>query len=283
VSRALSKLWLILTVAIGLAFLFLPLVMLAIHLGFAQIWQQLQTPAAFDALYLSVTTSIASLVVVVLIGMPIAYLLGTSEFYGKRLIEVLLQMLIVTPTTVAGVGLLLVFGRPGLFGHWLESVGVSISFSTPAVIFAQAFIALPFFIQAGKTAFAGVPQSLVQASRTLGASPGRTFFKVIVPLAAPGLISGLVLSWAKALAEFGVTLMFAGNLPGKTQTLPLAIYTALETDLDLAIAMSVLLLTVSFILLLSVKLVEMMPEMRRRRRRKGVMANAHMHDDQVSA
>lgn len=283
---ALRKLSLILAVAAALTFLFLPLLMLILRLGPAAIWERLRTPVAYDALALTISSSLGALGLVLVLGTPLAYLLATANFPGKPLVEVLMQVLIVTPSTVAGVGLLLVFGRYGLLGSWLNSAGITIGFTPAAVVLAQSFVALPFYVQAGRTAFAGVPGTLIQASRTLGASQVRTFFRIILPLAAPGIVSGLVLAWAKALGEFGVTLMVAGNLPGKTQTLPLAVYSALETDLDLAIAISVLLLLAGFVLLLSVKAVEALPHLRRRARagrRKEVGGRADLPSEEIAA
>lgn len=260
--------------AVMIAFLLLPMISVYVDMAPAKLWEQLTTPAAVQALQLSVLTTFISLGVILLFGTPLAYFLANRDFPGKRVLEVLLQLPIVIPPAVAGVGLLLVFGRFGLIGQWLSAAGISIAFSTTAVVMAQTFVAAPFYIQGARTAFAGVDPTLVSVSRTLGISRGKTFFRIVLPLALPGLISGAALSWGRALGEFGATIMFAGNLPGKTQTLPLAIYSAMQSNLGVAIAISALLISVGFLLLLLVKLVELWPKRKQRSRKKEGQRNA---------
>lgn len=257
-----------LLLAIILSFIFLPMIAVFLDMTPKELWQQLQTPLAYESLKLSVYTTMISLGLIVILGTPLAYLLATKEFIGKRVLDVLIQLPIVIPPAVAGVGLLMVFGRFGLIGGWLDIYGIRIGFTIIAVIMAQSFISAPFYIQAARTAFANIDQSIVNVSRTLGASKLRTFFKIILPLSIPGLITGAALSWGRALGEFGATLMFAGNLPGKTQTMPLAIYSAMGSDMRIAVALSALLITVAFFLLLSVKAIEYWPDLKMKLRQR---------------
>ncbi|HET7656921.1 MAG TPA: ABC transporter permease [Bacillales bacterium] len=259
--------------AIMSAFLLLPVLSVYLETAPSHIIQNLTTPTAIDALQLSVLTTFLSLLTILLLGTPLAYFLAYTTFPGKRIIEVILQLPVVIPPAVAGVGLLLAFGRYGLLGRYLASFGIEIGFSTSAVVLAQTFVAAPFYVQAARTAFAGLDPSLLFASRTLGATRARTFFRIVLPLAMPGLITGAALSWGRALGEFGATIMFAGNLPGVTQTLPLAIYSAMQSDLGVAITISALLITVGFALLLLVKTAELLPK-RKKQQRREEMADA---------
>jgi molybdate transport system permease protein len=243
-------------VAFSLTFLFLPLVAVFVAVPPSQAFVDLATPVAATALGLSLRTTFAAVVAIVAFGTPLAYWLSRGEFRGKRLLEAAVQMPVVVPPAVAGVGLLLVFGRHGLVGPLLSSLHVTVAFSTLAVVLAQAFVAGPFFVVAARQAFDAIDPDLVSVARTLGASPLRAFWKVELPLAAHGLLAGAALSWARALGEFGATMLFAGNLPGVTQTLPLAIYTALDSVLDVAVAMAALLLFAAFALLLLIRLLD---------------------------
>lgn len=243
-------------VAFALAFLFLPLVAVFIAVPPAQALRDLATPTAVTALSLSLRTTLLAVIAIVAFGMPLAYWLSRARFRGKRLLEAAVQMPIVVPPAVAGVGLLLVFGRRGMLGPALDSLHLSVAFSTAAVVIAQAFVAGPFFVVAARQAFDAVDADLVAVARTLGASPMRAFLNVELPLAAPGILAGAALSWARALGEFGATMLFAGNLPGVTQTLPLAIYTALDSGIDVAVAMAALLLFAAFALLLLIRLLD---------------------------
>jgi molybdate transport system permease protein len=207
-------------------------------------------PIAMPALLLSLGTTLVSLLVVVGLGTPLAWWLAKHRGGLARAVETVVALPVVIPPAVAGIALLLAFGRRGLFGPLLERVGWTISFSTSAVVLAQVFVSAPFYVQAGTAAFRGLDANLFVVARSLGASPARAFFRVAIPLARPGLVAGAAMAWARALGEFGATLMFAGNLQGRTQTLPLAIYTALESDLRAAQSLSVLLVVVAFALLL---------------------------------
>jgi molybdate transport system permease protein len=207
-------------------------------------------PIAMPALLLSLGTTLVSLLLVVGLGTPLAWWLAKARGGLARAVETVVALPVVIPPAVAGIALLLAFGRRGLFGPLLERVGWAISFSTTAVLLAQVFVSAPFYVQAGTAAFRGLDANLFVVARSLGASPARAFFRVAIPLARSGLVAGAAMAWARALGEFGATLMFAGNLQGKTQTLPLAIYTALESDLRAAQSLSVLLVVVAFALLL---------------------------------
>jgi len=208
----------------------------------------------FAALRLSAITSIVATAVVVVLGLPVSFLLATREFPGRRLIETLVELPIVLPPTVAGVGLLLAFGRAGIAGGALQALGLTLPFTTLAVVVAQVFVAAPFFISSAAAGFAAVDRRYLDAAATLRASPTYRFLRVSLPLALPSVLAGAAMSWARALGEFGATITFAGNLPGRTQTLPLAVYTALESDLDASVALSVLLVILSFTVLVGLRL-----------------------------
>jgi molybdate transport system permease protein len=236
-----------------LGFLVLPMVSLLIRIPPGELLARLKNPLIVQALRLSVFTSLASTVAVFVLGLPLAYLLAMRAFPGKRLLEVLIDLPMVLPPTVAGVGLLLAFGRAGLAGRAGAAVGITIPFTTLAVVLAQMFVAGPFLINAARAGFEEVDQAYLRAAATLRASPGYAFFRIVLPMSLPSLITGAAMTWARALGEFGATITFAGNLPGRTQTMPLAVYVALQSDLDAAIALSVILLVVSFSLLLALR------------------------------
>ncbi len=235
------------------AFLVLPLLALFLRVSPAVLLSRLGEPVVLDALRLSLLTSAAATLVVVALGLPMAYLLATRDFPGKRVIEVLVDLPMVLPPTVAGFSLLMAFGRTGLAGHSLEAFGVSLPFTTAGVVVAQVFMAVPFFVGPARAGLAGVDRRLVDAAATLRASEAFTFFRVMLPLATPAIMAGIAMSGARALGEFGATITFAGNLPGTTQTMPLAVYLALQSDLDAAVVMSVLLLAMAFGLLLGLR------------------------------
>ncbi|NOT33156.1 MAG: molybdate ABC transporter permease subunit [Candidatus Eisenbacteria bacterium] len=235
------------------AFLALPFIGLLARVSPGLILQRLAEPSVQAALKLSLLTSFAATAIVVVLGLPTAYLLATREFPGKRLLEVLIDLPMVLPPTVAGFALLLAFGRMGLAGHLLSGIGVAIPFTTLAVVLAQIFMAAPFFVSPARAGFARVDPRLLEVAATLGASEARRFFRVMVPLSLPSLIAGVAMSAARSLGEFGATITFAGNLPGVTQTMPLAVYLELQSDLDTAVVLSILLLAFSFILLLGLR------------------------------
>jgi molybdate transport system permease protein len=239
--------------AVLLAFLALPFVALLLRVSPAQVVSRLGSPIVRDALGLSLATSLAATAIVVLLGVPTAYLLATREFPGKRVVEVLIDLPMVLPPTVAGFALLMAFGRAGLAGRSLSALGVTLPFTTAGVVVAQVFMAAPFFVGPARAGFAGVERRLLDAAATLRAAEGFTFFRVALPLAAPAIVAGLAMSGARALGEFGATITFAGNLAGTTQTMPLAVYVALQSDLDAAVVLSVLLLLMAFGLLLGLR------------------------------
>ncbi|MEO6056581.1 MAG: ABC transporter permease [Gemmatimonadales bacterium] len=232
----------------------LPLVSLVLRIPPATLLARLQDPLILQALRLSLLTSLAATVVVVLTGLPVAHLLATAEFRGKRVLEAFIDLPMVLPPTVAGVALLTAFGRTGLAGHALSAAGITLPFTTLGVIVAQAFVAAPFFVGTARAGFVEVDRKYRDAAATLRAAPAYTFVRVLIPLAAPSLLAGAAMSWARALGEFGATITFAGNMPGVTQTMPLAVYLALQTDLEAAVALSVLLLLVSLTVLLAIRL-----------------------------
>jgi molybdate transport system permease protein len=232
----------------------LPLVSLVVRVPPAALVARLHDPLILQALRLSLVTSLASTAVIVALGLPVAYALATREFTGKRALEAFIDLPMVLPPTVAGVALLTAFGRNGLAGRTLGALGITLPFTTLGVVVAQAFVAAPFFIGAARAGFAEVDRKYLDAAATLRATPGYAFLTVLAPLAGPALLAGAAMSWARALGEFGATITFAGNMPGVTQTMPLAVYLALQSDLEAAIALSVLLLLVSLALLLLIRL-----------------------------
>jgi molybdate transport system permease protein len=238
--------------ALLVAFILLPIVALFFGTRAADFTAGLRHPLVGPALRLSIFTTLCSLTAIVVLGTPLAWLLARSRGRLLRWIELAIQLPIVLPPAVAGVALLFAFGRRGSLGAWLDRIGVHVPFTTAAVILAEVFVAAPFFIQGAVASFERLDQNLVRVARTLGASPARVFFRLALPLCAPGLARGAAVSWARALGEFGATLMFAGNMSGRTQTLPLAIYTALESDLRAAQALSIVLVAVAFGLLWAV-------------------------------
>ena len=234
------------------AFIGFPIVALLIRAAQQDdLWSAVTGDLALTALQLSMVTSVVSIAVVVIGGTPFAYLLARSNNWLARVVDGLVELPIVLPPVVAGVAMLMAFGRGGLIGGWLTGAGINISFTTVAVIFAQIFVAAPFFIRSAKLGFQSVAGDYEDVSQTLGVSPISTFWRITLPLAAPSIITGLGLSWARAISEFGATIMFAGNLTGETQTMPLAIMTAMESSggLDSALGLSALLLVVSVLAL----------------------------------
>lgn len=240
--------------AILLVLLALPIISLLLRVPPARLWMYVQQPMVVAALKLSLETSVIATCAVVLLGLPAAFVLATKEFRGKRLVEVLVELPIVLPPTVAGVGLLLAFGRAGLAGHVLAAFGVSLPFTTVAVVIAQLFVATPFFISAVVAGLREVEPRYRDVAMTLGASPIMVFRRVLLPIALPSVLAGAAMSWARALGEFGATITFAGNLMGRTQTMPLAVYAALQTDLNSAVALAVVLIVFSFAILLGLRL-----------------------------
>jgi molybdate transport system permease protein len=210
-------------------------------------------PLVGPAIRLTIETTVVSLALIVLCGTPLAWVIARRRRRFWRVLETVTELPVVLPPAVAGVALLLAFGRRGLLGPGLSLFGVGLPFSTAAVVLAQSFVAAPFYVQAAVAAFRRLDPDLVLVARTLGATPPRVFLTIAIPLSWPALAGGAAMSWARALGEFGATLMFAGNLTGRTQTLPLAIYTALESDLQTAQSLSIILVAVAFGLLVAIR------------------------------
>ena len=240
----------IVAAATFVGFVALPVVAIfARVVGSESLGPTLGRPIVLDALRLSAITTLSALALALLIGTPLAYLLARHRFRGHELVDSLIELPMVLPPAVAGIGLLMAFGRWGLVGEPLATLGISIGFTTAAVVLAEAFVAAPFYVRAARSAFLAVDRELEIVSRTLGVSDWATFWRVTVPVAFPSLLGGAVMCWARALGEFGATIMFAGSFPGRTQTMPLAIYGALESDLDAALVLSAILTIISFVVL----------------------------------
>jgi molybdate transport system permease protein len=236
--------------ALLVAFLALPVLgMLVRATTTTALWDALQRPVVLDALRISLLSTTTVLVLTLVFGSPLALVLARRRFRGIALVDSLVDLPIILPPAVAGLALLLTFGRRGLFGPALAVVGIELPFTTAAVIVASLFVAAPFFVRAARSGFMAVPRELEEAARVEGASEWQVFRYVTGPVASPALFGGAVLAWARALGEFGATVMFAGQFEGRTQTMPLAIYAALESDTDAALGLSILLLAISFALL----------------------------------
>ncbi|MEU4553871.1 ABC transporter permease [Micromonospora violae] len=245
---------LLIPAGLGLLFLVLPLAGLLIRAPWTTLPQRLTAPGALTALRLSVQTATLATALCLLLGVPLAWLLARVEFPGRRLVRALVTVPLVLPPVVGGVALLLVFGRRGLLGGWLDATfGITLPFTTAGVVLAESFVAMPFLVIAVEGALRAADHRYEEAAATLGANRWTTFTHVTLPLVAPGLAAGAVLCWARALGEFGATITFAGNYPGRTQTMPLAVYLALETDLESAIVLSLVLLVVSVGILVALR------------------------------
>jgi molybdate transport system permease protein len=240
--------------AIGLAFLVLPLVGLLVRAPWSTLPQRLAAPGVLTALRLSLETATMATIACIIVGVPLAWLLARVELPGRRVIRALVTVPLVLPPVVGGVALLLVLGRKGIIGAWLDSTfGITLPFTTAGVVVAEAFVAMPFLVISVEGALRGADTRFEEAAATLGAGRLTVFRRVTLPLVAPGVAAGAVLCWARALGEFGATITFAGNFPGRTQTMPLAVYLALESDLQSAIVLSLVLLTVSVVILASLR------------------------------
>ena len=243
-----------LAAGVALTFLALPIVALFTEVPLGQVPDLLRDPAVADAIAVTARTNAIANVLIVLIGTPVAYLLATSAFRGRSLVITLVELPLVLPPAVAGIGLLAAFGAGGLLGAPLDDAGIVLPFSEWAVVMAVTFVASPFYVRQGISAFEAVDPALVDAARTLGASRARTFARISLPLAAAGLLAGWVLAFARGVGEFGATIVFAGNVRGETQTLTLAIYEQLDADFDVALSIGILLVVLSGSVLLSYKL-----------------------------
>ncbi len=245
---------LVAALVVALAFLALPIVAIFANSAPGDLLDSLGSRASQDALWLSLKTSLAAMIVIVAVGTPAAYLLATRRFRGKALVMTAIELPLVLPPAVAGIGLLAAFGPRGIFGSAISGAGIELVLQTAGVIVALTFVAAPFYLRQAQAAFAAVDPTLIDAARTLGASEARTFGRVVIPTAGAGIVAGLALAWGRALGEFGATLMFAGSFQGLTQTAPLAIFARFSTDFPAALALSAVLVVASAALLLSVKL-----------------------------
>ena len=238
-------------VAAAAGFIGLPIVAVFLRVAPSSLLDGLRSPVAQDALLLSLKTTLVSLVIIVVVGTPVAYVLTFARVRGKDALTTLLELPLVMPPAVAGIALLSAFGARGTLGGPL---GLEIPFTTTAVVVAQIFVASPFYLRQAQSAFAALHAATLDAARASGASATRTMLRIAVPLAAGGLVSGAVLAWARAVGEFGATLIFAGSFRGVTETAPLAIYGELDSDINAALALSAVLVLISFVVLAGVKM-----------------------------
>jgi len=234
-------------------FFLVPLAALLLRVSPADVLANLVDREVAQAIQLSIGTTLVTLALTVLTGTPVAYLLARRRFRGRMLLDTLLDLPMVLPPAVAGIALLITFGRRGLIGQELDAAGIQLAFTPAAVILAQTFVAAPFYVKAAAAAFGTVDRDLEQAAALDGAGGLGVFRHITLPLTLPALFGGAVMTWARALGEFGATIIFAGNFPGRTQTMPLAIYLGFELDLSVALTLAFVLLLVSFAVLLVVK------------------------------
>ena len=255
VARSWFPVLLAVALAVALTFLTLPIVAIFAQQPPGDLVSALGEEGALDALWLSLRTTAAALALILVVGTPAAYLLATRRFRGRAGLITLIELPLVLPPAVAGIALLAAVGPSTLLGRAARDAGLELTLATAGVVVALTFVAAPFYLRQAIAAFEAVEPTLLDASRTLGASPARTFWRVAIPTALPGLVAGTALALGRALGEFGATLMFAGSFQGVTQTVPLAIYDRFATDFTAALALSAVLVAVSAAILLSVKLV----------------------------
>ncbi len=239
--------------ALVAGFISLPILSLVVWTISEDSWRAMASPVARDALLLSMRTTAISMFIIVLVGTPAAYVLARADFRGKRLVDALVDIPAVLPPSAAGIALLLTFGRFGLVGSYFDAFGVTISFTTAAVVMAEIFVAAHFYVRQASIGFAGVRRDVEEAALVDGAGRFSVFIRVTVPLAFPALVAGALTAWARALGEFGATVIFAGSFRGITQTIPLAIFAEFQSDIDAAVALSVLVLGFAFVVILAVR------------------------------
>lgn len=239
-----------------LALLALPVLALLWRAGGTGILAFVTQPSAVAALRLSLLTSTLSVVIAIITGTPLAFVLARRRFRGKTLLELVIDLPIVLPPSVAGIALLIAFGRQGVFGAGLAELGINLPFTTTAVVLAQTFVSAPLFVRAARIGFAEIDHQIVEAAYVEGSNEWQLFRFLMFPLAGRAVLSGAILAWTRAIGEFGATILFAGNLEGVTQTMPLAIYLGLERSLNVALALSTVLVFVSFLLLLVTRRLE---------------------------
>lgn len=251
--RKSGRFWLLAASLPMLTFLLAPLMALLIRALPSQLVSNLGQPAVMQAILLSLMTTFVTVAVTLLLGTPLAYLLARRRFRGRTMLDTLVDLPMILPPSVAGIALLVAFGRRGLLGQYLSDAGIELAFTSAAVVLAQTFVAAPFYIKAAAAGLSQVDPELEQAAALDGASTWQIFWHVTAPLAWVSLFFGAVMTWARALGEFGATIVFAGNFIGRTQTMPLAIYQGFELDLSVALTLSVILLGVSAAVLFVVK------------------------------
>ena len=245
--------WRLLALPLILLFL-IPVATLFTRISLPVLLQNIAEPAVLQAIGVSLRTTTISLSLILLLGTPLAYLMGRYEFRHKKLLDTLIDLPTVLPPSVAGIALLITLGRRGWVGSWLGGLGIETAFTMAAVVIAQLFIAAPFYVRAATLGFASVDLEIEQAAQLDGANRWQIFRHIILPLSRASMLSGGMMSWARALGEFGATMMFAGNLAGRTQTMPTAIYLGFERNIETAVALSVILVFISFLCLLVVRI-----------------------------
>jgi len=245
--------WGVAALALLAGLIALPIMSLLIWTVSNSAWQEMTSPAAVDALLLSARTTGISMIIILLVGTPAAYVLARYDFPGKRIVNTLVDLPAVLPPSAAGIALLLAFGRVGLIGEQLTALGITISFTTAAVVLAELFVATHFYVRQAAVGFGQIERSIEEAAMVDGGGRITVFLRVTIPLAFPALLAGAVTAWARALGEFGGTIIFAGNVQGVTQTIPLAIFSELERDFDAAVALSVLVLGFAFVVILTAR------------------------------
>ena len=254
IRRRLFTAALVLATFVALSFLLVPLLAIFLRVAPGELLAQLGSDVALDAIVVTLEANAIAQALILTVGTPAAYLLARHGFRGRALVITLAELPLVLPPAVAGLALLAAFGRLGLLGGAFEALGVSIGFTQAAVVLAVAYVASPFYLRQAIASFEALDQTMLDASRTLGAGPARTFFRVALPLAGKGLAAGAALSFARGIGEFGATIMFAGSLQGVTQTLSLAIYAQFDLNFDIALALGALLVIVSAAILVAAKL-----------------------------
>jgi molybdate transport system permease protein len=255
VGRAAVKVGATIVIAVVMAFLLLPIVALFTYQPVHDLFHNFGAKVATDAILVSLKTNTIAFAIMIVLGTPFAYVLGRRRFPGRSVVITLVELPLVMPPAVAGLGLLVAFGRFGLLGHTLDVLGIDLGFTQAAVVLAILFVASPFYLRGAIAAFEAVDATLLDVAGTLGAGPLRRMLRVAVPLASAGLGAAAALAFARGVGEFGATILFAGSFQGKTQTLPLAVYSLFDANLDQAVAIGVLLIAVSAAILLAAKLV----------------------------
>lgn len=235
-------------------FIVIPIAAMIVWTVDEEAWSSMASPVALQALLVSLKTTAVTMAFLIIFGTPAAYILARGKFPGVKVLNTLVELPVVLPPSAAGIALLLAFGRLGLIGEPLDfAFGITLSFTTVAVVMSQIFVAVPFYVRQAATGFGEVDRNVEEAAMVDGAGKAGTFFRITVPLAFPALVAGAITAWARALGEFGATIIFAGNFQGVTQTIPLAIYSEFQSNLDAAVALSLMVLVFAFAVILSVR------------------------------